>query len=357
MEPKSPSTRRVAPPDDDFDALPGFPTIAPEEDRAPSSPEIPADETDPALFDRVSAAPPTVRRDPTRSPPPRSVREPRSLRDTPAPASVRSRRASEPDEDAPVSRRAWTRNDGPRSEISRPLSTRGSVPPPPVSRRSDPGRGGLSEPIKPAIPAQLAREVSSGENDARVARAQMGVALVVGLLVAMSLYVWRRPRTETPPAPSESASQASSSAAPVRDLATTPVTVGNPSAVAAANAPGAKVAVSEARTIGCASVGKKLSDEGCERLPEVEKALVAAIQSSGTCLGGTRGGTIEYQADIHFEGRKVSVVAPRSGRTVQGTKAVTTCALAVKRALAETVPWEAPNRKHEHLRLAVVASY
>src|SRR5512140_1027414 len=67
----------------------------------------------------------------------------------------------------------------------------------PDLRKSDPSSDGTGRPPSEPRPDRRARDFGLGYD--RPARLQMLVALVLGLvLVAIPLYLWRRPRAESP---------------------------------------------------------------------------------------------------------------------------------------------------------------
>ncbi len=192
-------------------------------------------------------------------------------------------------------------------------------------------------------------------NDGRRAHAPLIVASLLGLvLVALGLYVSRRPRDMTEANEQGDPSSAeSSSAAPSLSL----------QADAGARAP---VVVSDARVIGCHDRGpKKTRPDECDHLVPIEHALATAIEQFATCVpkgsaGGSippvPGGTIEYVADVSFARRKVSLQLPRAGRSVMDRKVLGACATAVRGALR---PLALDGIEHQHARyeISVTATY
>jgi hypothetical protein len=215
----------------------------------------------------------------------------------------------------------------PAPELPKPPSTsRMSVPP--------------SEPR--ASRASLSNLDSQIDSPARL---QMIVALLLGLvLVAIPLYLWRRPRAESI-AVARSASDGGAMSTPV----TTP-----PSSSEAEG----KITLSEARILQCQDAGtKKTAPEQCDRLPEFEKAFAKAIEESTSCLPkDAGGGTVQYIADVSFKKKTIAVSAPKEGRTLKNAKVAGTCATVVKGRLS-TVALDAMTHQHARYKISVTATY
>jgi hypothetical protein len=206
-----------------------------------------------------------------------------------------------------------TQNTTAAPEVAKPPSTsRMSVPP----SEPRPSRASLS-----ALDAHV-------ESPARL---QMIVALILGLvLVAIPLYLWRRPRADsiavsTPPPSAE----------------TEP-----------------KVTLSEPRVLQCQDAGpKKTSPEQCDHLPELEKAFAKAIEESATCLPKEAGGgTVQYIADVSFKRKTIGVTAPKDGRTLKNARAAGACATAVKGRLS-AVALDAMTHQHARYKISMTATY
>lgn len=193
-----------------------------------------------------------------------------------------------------------------------------------------------------------ASRASLSQLDAHVdnpARLQMIVALILGLvLVAIPLYLWRRPRAE-----SISVSRAAPSGGVMSTAVQTPPSTADTEA---------KITLSDARVLSCHDAGpKKTSPEQCDHLPDVEKAFAKAIEELGSCLPKEAGGgTVQYIADVSFKKKSIGVTAPRDGRTVKNAKAAGACATAVKGRLS-AVPLDSLTHQHARYKISIVATY
>jgi len=185
----------------------------------------------------------------------------------------------------------------------------------------------------------------------RVGKIQL---IIVGLLtlalVAIPLYLWRRPR-----------SGEDSPEALVRPVAETALAA-DAGAAAANSAPDAGtsgLSLSEMTIVSCHDRGtRKTAPSECDRLPGIESALAAAIVKRADCVpAAAGGGTIQYVADVGFarSRNKIAILTPRDGRTLRSAKLSSTCAAAVKRELASTSL--EVQHAHERYKIAVTANY
>lgn len=177
----------------------------------------------------------------------------------------------------------------------------------------------------------------------RPARLQMIVALILGLvLVAIPLYLWRRPRAEsiavTPGA--GAASAATSAAAPIT------------------TADDAKPTLGEPRSLLCQDPGpKKTAPEQCDHVVDVEKALAKAIEETASCVPrDAGGGTIQYVTDVSFKRKAINVATPKDTRSLKNTKVVNACQAAVKSKL-QALPLESIAHTHARYKIAITATY
>jgi hypothetical protein len=189
----------------------------------------------------------------------------------------------------------------------------------------------------------------------RVARIQTIAAVVLGLaLIAIPLYLWRRPRSETVPVTSTS-----DASAPLGD--------GGLAAIVPPVAPSPAVppvTLSEAKVMECHDVGpRRTRPEDCDHLAAVEKGLAAAITAGASCLPtASGGGTLVYVLDASF-GRKhhpLELIIPRDGRSLKSphgvAAAVSACATAVKKDL-DGVSLEGVPHAHSRYKIAITATY
>jgi len=198
-----------------------------------------------------------------------------------------------------------------------------------------------SDPPKPDIEA-LAASVD------RVGKIQL---LIVGLLtlalVAIPLYLWRRPRSDdnAPPIP--------------RPVAETTTATADAAAPEAPDAGVAGISLSEITVLSCHDRGtRKTAPADCDRLSPIETALAAAIVKKVECVPtSATGGTIQYVADVGFARtrNKIAILTPRDGRTLKNAKLASACALAVKKELASTSL--DISHAHERYKIAVTANY
>jgi hypothetical protein len=206
-----------------------------------------------------------------------------------------------------------------------PLSSKASVPP------SEPRSSRASF---DALDAQVDRP----------ARLQMIVALILGLvLVAIPLYLWRRPRAES-----------IAVASGALDAGALPAVTG-----AAATPPSEdKLVIGEAKNLSCHDPGpKKTPPEQCDHVVELEKAFAKAIEDNLSCVTkDAGGGTIIFVAEVTFKKKLVSVATPKEGRTLKSPKAAAACEKAVRNRLA-VLPFDTIKHDHAKSRVSITATY
>jgi hypothetical protein len=179
-------------------------------------------------------------------------------------------------------------------------------------------------------------------------RAQLSIALVVGvLLIAGGLYMWRRPHSAPDALTGPAAADASSRA----DEAVAPLGSASPASLA-------PIALSDARVLACHDPGpKKTPADQCDHLAPIEKALANAVEQSSACVPDSlSGNTIEYVADVSFSRNKVNLLLPRAGRSVHDRKVLSACATAVREALT-AVALEGVDHQHARYKIALTATY
>lgn len=224
--------------------------------------------------------------------------------------------------------------------MSDPTRSPSDPPPPSDAPSSRPTSMPPSEPR----PSRGSFATIDAQLDERPVRVQMVVALVLGLvLVAIPLYLWRRPRSE-----------------PVAVTLKTPDSGGGSTAAPPddpAPAPSPRVTVSAPKTLACQDPGpKKTPPDKCDHLEEVETGLAKAIEESASCVPEGTTGTIVYVADVSFKKKSIGVVVPRDGRTIKTSSVVMGCQKAVKAKLASVA---VGSLTHEHARykISVTATY
>ena len=179
----------------------------------------------------------------------------------------------------------------------------------------------------------------------RPARLQMIVALMLGLvLVAIPLYLWRRPRAESI---STAHSGADAGGAPMLPMMPTTAAESEP-----------KPTLSDARVLQCQDPGsKKTSPEQCDHVPELEKAFAKAIEESASCVPkDAGGGTIQYVADVSFKKKAVVVTTPKEARSMKNVKVAAACATTVKAKL-HTLALDGLTHQHARYKIAITATY
>ncbi|MDP9150021.1 MAG: hypothetical protein M3O36_08795 [Myxococcota bacterium] len=211
------------------------------------------------------------------------------------------------------------------------------------------------EPSHPPSAPPLRRPRGFTPPEDRHGRVLILAAWVLGLvLVALGLYVWRRP-------------QAAGDAAEPGGHAEGEAT--SPSAAPAAPPEGgarSPLIVSDARVLGCHDRGpKKTPPDQCDHLPPVEQALASAIAQSVACVpqgsagdggGSVSGQTIEYVADVSFSRHRVSLTLPRAGRSLNDRKVLAACAAGVQGAL-RALALQGIDHQHARYEIAVTATY
>lgn len=178
----------------------------------------------------------------------------------------------------------------------------------------------------------------------RPARLQMIVALILGLvLVAIPLYLWRRPRAE---AITVATGGADAGVLPAVTAATTGTTED-------------KLVIGDAKILSCHDPGpKKTAPEQCDHVGDMEKSFAKSIEESASCVPREAGGgTIIYVAEIIFGKKKtVSVGTPKEGRTLKSAKIATACEKVVKTKLGN-MPFDAARHEHAKYRVSITATY
>jgi hypothetical protein len=167
--------------------------------------------------------------------------------------------------------------------------------------------------------------------------------LVAGLiLVAVPLYLWRRPRPE--PIPSADAAVADAGVA-------VPA-----STVVAFDAGATGITLSPFTTIRCESPGPgKTAPERCDHVTTFEDALSRAIRESGTCAPASKTSyTVSFVLEFDFRKKKNQLFAGKS-TSIKREKArdLLRC---VKRAMPNP-DWSAIPHQYARYKVNVVANY
>jgi hypothetical protein len=177
----------------------------------------------------------------------------------------------------------------------------------------------------------------------RPARLQMIVALILGLvLVAIPLYLWRRPRAES-----------IAVATGIADAGVLPAVTAAPTV-----APEEKVVIGDAKVLSCHDPGpKRTSPEQCDHVVDFEKAFAKAVEDNASCVSREMGGgSIIYVADLTFKKRSVTMSTPKEGRTLKSPKIAGGCEKAIRGKLA-TLSFDAMKHEHARYRVSITATY
>lgn len=218
-------------------------------------------------------------------------------------------------------------------------------PPPPSSAHQGPSASRATVP--PSASEPRSSRASFDALDAHIdrpARIQMIVALILGLvLVAIPLYLWRRPRTE-----SISATIGST------DAGALPAVTAGPSPSASDD----KLVLGEPKLVSCHDPGpRKTAPAQCDHVAEIEKPFAKAIEESASCVPrDAGGGSVIWVADVTFKKKTVLIMAAKEGSTMKNKKVIGGCEKAIKAKLA---PLAYDTAKHEHARyfVSITATY
>jgi hypothetical protein len=192
----------------------------------------------------------------------------------------------------------------------------------------------------------------------RIARLQTMAAILLGLvLIAIPLYLWRRPRSDAPPiaTANDGGAAVSLAAAPDGGVVAAP-------APALAAAP--VVTLSDAKVMECHDPGSHHTpSDQCDHLGTVEKGLAAAIAAAGACVPpSASGGTLVYVVDASFARKHhpIDLLVPRDGRALKNPHAtgaaVKECSAAVKRGIIG-MSLEGIPHQHQRYKVAITATY
>lgn len=197
-----------------------------------------------------------------------------------------------------------------------------------------------SPPSQPAPYRYLGR--GGGE---RPVRLQIIIALVAGLvLVAVPLYLWRRPRPESIP----------SADAAVVD-AGTPVLM--PSPVIAFDAGTTSgVTLSPFTKVKCESPGPgRTPPERCDQVTYFEDALARAIRENAACAPATKAAlTVNFVMDTDFRKKRLQVFAGKASTLKRDKlKELVKC---VRKAMP-TPDWSNVPHQYTRYRVNVTATY
>jgi len=204
-------------------------------------------------------------------------------------------------------------------------------------------------PSAPSDPSLRRLGVGKDTQHDRPLRAQLVVALVAGLiLLAVPLYLWRRPGPSEHIAPEASAPSAS-----VRPLV---IPVPLAQQIDASVTEPERVKIGPIRRVRCgASRGRGSSAEVCDSLGVLEKTFVNAIEQTVDCAPSkAKGGSINFVLEVDFQ-RKSWHVFPGASGDWRGPAARRACRC-VSRAIAAP-NWESVVHRYGYYAIAALATY
>lgn len=204
-----------------------------------------------------------------------------------------------------------------------------------------------SFPSVPGEPRVRRLGVGSSSGADRPLRAQVVVALVcAAMLIAVPLYLWRKPSTKTAPALASASASARPGLVPAIRV---------PPAIASA-APAARVTLGAVQKVRCGASAAASPNEGslCDSLGPFEEALKRAIVTSEDCAPKSKlKGSINYVLTVDFTRKKLHVFPGASGewRGKQARRATSCVNAAVK------VPdWNVAHQ-YRFYAIAIMATY
>lgn len=206
-----------------------------------------------------------------------------------------------------------------------------------------------SRPTFPSNPHPRRLGVGGGPGGGdRIVRAQLVIALVLGFTVlAVLLYLLRRPSASDGTGHDGAASPSASAAAPAPSIVRTKIEPAKP--------PPETVKLGAAQHVKCGASPKLTGGNLCDSLPGFEQGLGQAITESVDCAPKTaEGGSINYVLAIDFRTHDVHLYPGRSGswRGKQAKKSVE----CVRRAL-KAPAWDTLTHQYRHYVIAVLATY
>ncbi len=188
---------------------------------------------------------------------------------------------------------------------------------------------------------------SSGGGD-RPLRAQVIVALVcAAMLLAVPLYLWRKPSTKTAATPAVASASASAGA----------LTAPKPTAPASTPlAPPPRLTLGAVQKVRCGSSPAASANEGtlCDTLGPLEEALKKAVLSSEDCAPKTKiKGSINFVLTVDFAHKKVHMFPGASGEWHGKLARRTTSCVGNAVKVAD---WNIPHQ-YRFYALALLATY
>ncbi|MDX2052620.1 MAG: hypothetical protein SFV15_09535 [Polyangiaceae bacterium] len=160
----------------------------------------------------------------------------------------------------------------------------------------------------PSEPSLRRLGVGGSSTNERPMRAQLVVAITVGLmLVAVPLYLWRRPSLAT----HADAPAAVDAAKVAVAVAAKPLAVPRVARLAES-----AIKLEPIVRVSCGAAANRLTAEGdlCDRLPVFEEALTKAIGESEACVPkSAKAGSINYVLTVDFRSQRTHIFPGKSG--------------------------------------------
>lgn len=183
-----------------------------------------------------------------------------------------------------------------------------------------------------------------GGGGERPVRVQVIIGLVAGLiLVAVPLYLWRRPQPGSIPLADAAVAEAKADGGPIAPVAI--VDAGPPS-----------IKLTPFTTIRCQNPGPgRTPPERCDHITFFEDALSRAVRENGACAPSSpTGGDVSYVMELDFRRKKLNLFAGKSSTIKRDkTKELIRC---VKRAMP-TPDWGTIPHQYAKYKVNVVATY
>ncbi|RLB60259.1 MAG: hypothetical protein DRI90_14155 [Deltaproteobacteria bacterium] len=199
--------------------------------------------------------------------------------------------------------------------------------------------------IPPSRPSPYRQLGSGGQQPVRV---QMIIGLVVGLvLVAVPLYLWRRPEPASDP---DAAAMAADGGVATLDGAVSYVPLVDASALSG------NVKLSPYKTLKCKDPGPgKTPPERCDHITFFEDALARAIRENTLCGPSTKtGATVSFVMDVSFRRKELKIYRGKSSSLpASRTKELFRC---VTRAMP-TPEWGSIPHQHSRYVVNLKATY
>ncbi len=182
-------------------------------------------------------------------------------------------------------------------------------------------------------------------------RVQIVLALMAALvLVAVPLYLWRRPQPATIPTADAATSQHAPANVP------TPGLVGAAAPGASASGAASKMEVAPVKTLKCQDPGPgRTPPERCDGVRFFEDGLTRAIRDSAACAPSSKNGyVVSYVLEFHFGKKRTNLFLGKSTTLAKARrKELLRC---VERALP-TPEWDRIPHQHQKYTVSTLVTY